>query len=127
MKRADDEALRWLFLLYLSVTVEHVEQLLVLQHDGSFHQVLKVRVDSRSDSGILSHPLLRQDVDVVPHLDGQTGKTERETGVQRKSFRIRSSTICHFFLLKISNLSIFSCLLLFCLLHYKLTIISSVL
>lgn len=50
-------------------TPEHAEQLLVLQHDGSFHQILKVGIDPRSDTGILSHPLLSQDVDVVSHLD----------------------------------------------------------
>lgn len=54
----------------MSVTQKHVEQLLVLQHDGSFHQVLKVRVDPGSDTGVLSHPLLRLDVDVVTDLWG---------------------------------------------------------
>lgn len=56
----------------MSVTLEHVEQLLVLQHDGAFHQILKVGVDARSDASVLRHPLLREDVDVVPHLDRQT-------------------------------------------------------
>ncbi len=56
------------------VTQEHLEQLLVLQHDGSFHQVLKVGVDPGSDTGVLSHPLLRQDVDVVSHLDRKTDR-----------------------------------------------------
>lgn len=96
VKRADDEALRWLFLLYLSVTVEHVEQLLVLQHDGSFHQVLKVRVDSRSDSGILSHPLLRQDVDVVPHLDGQTDRQVRQRERRVSKERVSGSDLLPF-------------------------------
>lgn len=53
-------------------TLEHVEQLLILQHDGSFYQILEVGVDPRSNSSILSHPLLRQDVNVVPHLERKT-------------------------------------------------------
>lgn len=76
----------------MRVTQEHVEQLLVLQHDGSFHQILKVRVDPGSDTGVLSHPLLRLDVNVVTHLDRQTGQRERETG-QRARERDRSEAI----------------------------------
>lgn len=57
-----------------SITQEHVEQLLVLQHDGSFHQILKVRVDSCANAGILSHPLLGHNVNVVPHLDRKTDR-----------------------------------------------------
>lgn len=57
-----------------SVTQKHLEQLLVLQHDGPFHQILKVRVDPGTDPCVLSDPLLRLDVDVVSHLDRGRGR-----------------------------------------------------
>lgn len=58
----------------LSVTQKHLEQFLVLQHDGSFHQILEVRVDPGTDPSVLSDPLLRLDVDVVSHLDSGRGR-----------------------------------------------------
>lgn len=57
----------------ICVTQEHVEQLFVLKHDGSLHKILKVRVNTGSDTSILSHPLLRLDINVVSHLDRKTG------------------------------------------------------
>lgn len=53
-----------------------MQQLLVLQQDGSFHQVLKVRVHAGPDPGVLGHPLLRLDVDVVSHLDRRQDRRE---------------------------------------------------
>lgn len=61
-----------------AVTQEHVEKLLILQHDGSFHQILKVGVDAGADTGVLGHPLLRLHVDVVPHLQRERGEVERK-------------------------------------------------
>lgn len=65
-----------------AVTQEHVQELLILQHDGSFHQVLKVGVDAGADPSVLGHPLLRLDVDVVPHLRRGGGVRRRESGGQ---------------------------------------------
>ena len=53
-----------------------MQQLLVLQQDGSFHQILKVRVHAGADPSVLGHPLLRLDVDVVSHLDMQQDRHE---------------------------------------------------
>lgn len=61
----------------MTVTLEHAEQLFILQHNGSFHQILEVRVDSRANTSILSDPLRGHDVNVVPHLGGQTGDRSR--------------------------------------------------
>lgn len=61
----------------MTVTLEHAEQLFILQHNGSFDQILEVRVDSRANTSILSDPLRGHDVNVVPHLGGQTGDRNR--------------------------------------------------
>lgn len=74
-------------LLRGGVTQEHVQQLLVLQQDGAFHQVLEVGVHAGPDAGVLRHPLLGLDIDVVSHLDGQQ---ERRRNQRRSTFRGRA-------------------------------------
>ena len=62
-------------------TMEHVEQFLILQHDGALHQILKVRVHPSSDPCVLGHPLLSQHINVVSHLDGhRQTHTSSQTG-----------------------------------------------